>query len=77
MKTNRIGKLLYAYQTTVYFLVHEHSIKGIIKLENHYIPIQICRESIKTLKPIIIHDPNEKVYSESPFILPTPNKWTL
>lgn len=76
MKINRIGTLLYAYQTTVFFNVYDHAIKGAIKLENHYIPVVICRDSILKLKPIIIRDKEAEVYSDSPFILPSINKWT-
>lgn len=75
MKINRIGNLLYAYQTTVMFNVYDNAIKGAIKLENHYIPVIICRESLLKLKPLIIRDEKEKVYSDPPFISYTLNKW--
>lgn len=80
MKSNRIkafGSILYTYQTTVLVHVHEHAIKGVIKLENHYIPIQICRESLSNLKPIITQDFEADVYSDPPIILPVLTKWKL
>lgn len=74
MKIDRIGKLLFAYQTDVYFQVHQHAVKTIIKLENHYIPFLICRDSIANKNPIFIRDENVKIWSEPPFILPDHNK---
>jgi len=75
MKINRIGKLLYAYQTDVYFQVHQHTLRTIIKLENHYIPFLICRDSIAQMDPIFIKDKKVEICSEPPFILPTQDKW--
>jgi hypothetical protein len=75
MKITRIGRLIYAYQTDSYFQVHQHAIKTIIKLENLYIPLMICRESLKSHEPIIIRDNDVKVWAEPPFILSTQDKW--
>ena len=75
MKIDRIGKLLYAYQTDVYFQVHQHALTTIIKLENHYIPFLICRDSIVRKDPIFIRDEKVEICSEPPFILPTQDKW--
>ena len=74
MKIDRIGRLLYAYQTDVYFSVHEHVVKTIIKLENHYIPFLICRDSIANKNPILNLDKNVRIFSDPPFILPDHNK---
>ena len=43
MKALRLGKLLYGYQTTVYFKVHEHAIRGTLDLENQYVSIRTLR----------------------------------
>jgi len=75
MRIDRIGKLLYAYQTDVYFQVHQHALTTIIKLENHYIPFLICRDSIARKDPIFIRDEKVEICSEPPFILPTQDKW--
>lgn len=75
MKIDRIGKLLYAYQTDVYFNIHEHAVKTIIKLENHYIPFLISRDSIAMRQPIFEIDKQVEIFSDPPFILPDHNKW--
>jgi hypothetical protein len=75
MKINRIGKLLYAYQTDVYFQVHQHTVSTIIKLENHYIPFLISRDSIAKKEPIFIIDDTVELFSDPPFISPNENKW--
>jgi len=75
MKIDRIGKLLYAYQTDVYFQVHQHSLRGILKLEHLYIPILICRKSIEHQNPVFILDKDVKIHSDYPINLPEPSKW--
>ena len=75
MKIDRIGKLLYAYQTDVYVSVHRHTLRTIIKLENHYIPFLICRDSVAKREPIFIQDKTVEVFSDPPFILPNHDKW--
>ena len=75
MKIDRIGKLLYAYQTDVYFQVHQYTLTTIIKLENHYIPLLISRDSIAKREPIFIIDDKVEKFSEPPFISPNENKW--
>ncbi len=70
-----VGNLLYTYQTTVMFNVYDNAIKGAIRLEHHYIPVVICRESLLKLEPIISRDIHAKVYSDPPFISDALNKW--
>jgi hypothetical protein len=74
MKIDRVGKLLFAYQTDVYFQVHQHAVKTIIKLENHYVPFLICRDSIAKRNPMFIIDQQVELFSEPPFILPNHDK---
>ena len=75
MKIDRIGKLLYAYQTDVYFSIHQHAVRTIIRLENHYIPFLISRDSIAKKQPIFIIDEKVEIFSDPPFILPEHDKW--
>jgi hypothetical protein len=75
MKIDRIGKILYAYHTDVYVQVYQHTLTTIIKLENLYIPLMICRDSIARKDPIFTIDKTIEIWSEPQFILPTQDKW--
>jgi hypothetical protein len=74
MKIDRVGKLLFAYQTDVYFQVHQYAVKTILKLENHYVPFLICRDSIAKRNPMFIIDKKVELFSDPPFILPNHDK---
>jgi hypothetical protein len=73
MKIERVGKLLFAYQTDVYFQVHQHALKTIIKLENKYIPLFVCRQSIQNNNPIFTLSPDERIWTEAQFYPPIIN----
>jgi hypothetical protein len=78
MRLDRIGKLLFAYQTDVYFQVHEYALKTIIKLDNKQIPFLICRNSIQNHTPIFQVIPDVPIWSEPPFYFQAHDKeeWT-